>query len=68
MSSTNQNKLNSIAAKYIIQKWLFLQITLLVYIYVYMFMCICRCAYIYRQIQIYINGTTMAPCTGKGST
>ena len=57
MSSTNQNKLNSIAAKYIIQKWLFLQITLLVYIcvYVYMYVCIYACICVFVDVLIYID-------------
>ena len=39
LSSTSQNELAGIAAKYITQKWLFLQTKLLVYLCIYMAKC-----------------------------
>ena len=51
MSSTNQNELNGIVAKYIIQKWLFLQTKLLVYICVYVYVYV----YIYARICVFVD-------------
>ena len=47
MSTTSQNELIGIIAKYIIQKWWFLQTKLVVY------MCICACVYMYICMRIY---------------
>ena len=51
MNSTSQNELISIVAKYIFQKWKFLQIKLLAYM---SYMCICICIYVYMCVYLYV--------------